>query len=203
MHQEQRALYNAAFSDATYASFVRRFEAKVGPVPFRLAETPLFMTHALRDRLARHAREIVAQLSRPELLATLKKAVPAHYHVPGADPLPNCVQVDFALVEGPDGTMDGRVVELQAFPSLYALMTVKADTWAEVLREMPGLDLPWDWAVNGDRERAYELMRRTIVAATTPRRSCSSTSTPRTRRRCRTSSRRSSSSAWTRSASPS
>lgn len=168
MHQQQRALYNAAFSDATYTDFQKRFEAKVGPVPFRVAETPLFMTHALRDRLARHAREIVEQLSRPELLATLKKAVPAHYHVPGADPLPNCVQVDFALVEGADGTMDGRVVELQAFPSLYALMTVKADTWAEVLRGLPGLDLPWDWAMNGDQQRAFDLMRRTIVAGYDP-----------------------------------
>lgn len=168
MDREKRALFNAAFTDATYAEFMRRFESKVGPVPFRVAETPLFMTPALRDRLARYAVEITGQLSEPARLATLKKAIPAQYDVPGMDPLPNCVQVDFALTEGADGRIDGRVVELQAFPSLYALMTVKADTWATVLNELPGLRADWSWAIGSEHGAAYELMRRTIVNGEDP-----------------------------------
>src|SRR5437867_1999184 len=121
MDREKRALFNAAYTDETYRAFMDRFEGKVGSVPFRVAETPLLMTHALRDRLAKNAMEIVNQLSEAKLLERLRKAVPDRYFVQGVDPLPNCVQVDFALTEGADGQMDGRVVELQAFPSLYAL----------------------------------------------------------------------------------
>lgn len=169
MDRDRRALFNAAYTDETFRDFTRRLESRVGPAPFRVAETPLFMTHDLRDRLARHASEIVGQLSRPELLERLKQAIPAHYDVPGMDPLPNCVQVDFALVDGPDGRMDGRVVELQAFPSLYALMTVMADTWGQTLATMPGLAADWSCAIGTDRARALELMRRTIVADEDPR----------------------------------
>ena len=78
-------------------------------------------------RSTNSALEIVPQLSQPELLAELKRAIPDRYDVPGMDPLPNCVQVDFAITPAPDGELEGKVVELQAFPSRYAMMVVFAD----------------------------------------------------------------------------
>ena len=75
-----------------------------------------------RDHLARAATEIVEQISDPALIAQMKKAIPAHLDVPGMDALPNCVQVDFAVTRNAAGELEGKVVELQAFPSLYALM---------------------------------------------------------------------------------
>lgn len=168
MDKARRELFNAVDTDRTYATFMRRLESKVGPIPFRVAETPLLFTHELRDRLTKHALEIVGQLSRPELLARLRQAVPAHYDVPGVDALPQCMQVDFALIEGADGRMDGRVVELQAFPSLYALMILKAETWAETMQEIPGLALDWTWALNGDPKRSVEMLRDTLLDGNDP-----------------------------------
>jgi hypothetical protein len=133
----KRALFNAAWNEQVFADFLARFQGRIGPVPFQVAETPLLMTPALRDRLADDASAIVKQLSQPELLKKLKTAIPAHYDVPAMDALPNCVQVDFALTRDASGEMVGRVVELQAFPSLYALMTVMSDTWAETLNRIP------------------------------------------------------------------
>jgi hypothetical protein len=166
---KRRALFNAAWSDELFQSFMKRFTDRIGPVPFQVAETPLLMTGTLRDRLARYASEIVAQLSEPQRLALLKKAIPAHCDAPGMDPLPNCVQVDFALTPGNDGDLDGRVVELQAFPSLYALMTVMSDTWSETLNGIAGLEGDWSWAIGLDHETAIERMREMIVADEDPR----------------------------------
>ncbi|HZN93650.1 MAG TPA: hypothetical protein VFB81_13150 [Myxococcales bacterium] len=141
---------------------------QLGDFPFRVAETPLLMTAELRDWLARSAREIVAQLSEPARLEKLKKAIPKERDVPGMDPLPNCVQVDFALVRAPDGRIEGRVVELQAFPSLYALMSMMADAWAQTLNEVPELRADWTCFIGQGKPGALELMRRTIVGDADP-----------------------------------
>jgi len=168
MDRPYRAAFNAAFNESLYQRFLTRFQEVVGPIEFRVAETPFFVSHELRDRLANHAREIVAELALPHNLATMKTAIPAAYAVPGMDELPNCVQVDFAVVEGPDGKLDGKVVELQAFPSLYALMTSQAEVWAEFFRDIPGLGGDWTWAISGTHEQGYDLMRRTILGDADP-----------------------------------
>ncbi len=95
----------------------------MGRVPFRLAETPVFLPKATGERLVEHARGIVAELSTERCLAAMRPAVPAHYDVPRRDALPACVQVDFALVRDDKGELDGKIVELQAFPSLYAFQS--------------------------------------------------------------------------------
>lgn len=161
-------LFNAAYTPTLFKTFMDRLTNQLGPFPFRVAETPLMFTPALRDRLVKHSREIVAQLSEPEVLARLKSAIPAKYDVPGMDSLPNCVQVDFALVEGENGELEGKVIELQAFPSLYALMTFMAEAWGTTLNEQPELKEDWTCFVDLDRTRAVDLMRRTIVANCAP-----------------------------------
>src|SRR5512140_157672 len=147
---------------------MQRLENRLGHFPFHVAETPLILTASLRDRLAKDAMEIVGQLSQPELLAELKKAIPARYEVRGMDALPNCAQVDFALVKGPQGEIEGRVVELQAFPSLYALMAFMAEAWAETMNTVPELKGTYGWSIHRDRSQALELMRRTILGGCQP-----------------------------------
>ena len=168
MDARRRPLFNAANPDALFGQYLRLLEERLGHFPFRVAETPLIMTPALVDALAQSAREIVLQLCEPSLLARLKQAIPARYDMPGMDALPNCAQVDFALVEGPDGQLEGKVVELQAFPSLYALMVQMADAWGEVLNTVPGLKEDWTGFIRMDRAPAMELMRRTLLGPASP-----------------------------------
>ena len=104
-------------SDDLYRHYMDVLEKRFGHIPFRVAETPLFLTHELRDRLKSHALDLAAQLSAPEMVAKCRRAVPAQFDAPGMDALPNTVQVDFALVPGKDGGIDGQLIELQGFPS--------------------------------------------------------------------------------------
>jgi hypothetical protein len=139
-----RTAFNAAYTPDFYPEYLGRLEARLGcKIPFRIAETPLFFPTSLRDGLARAAREIVEQLSSPALIAQMKRAIPPDLDVPRMDALPSCTQVDFAIVRGPDGQLTGKVVELQAFPSLYALMVIQADVVAETMARLPGLDRKW------------------------------------------------------------
>src|SRR3954466_12538989 len=168
MDSHWRPLFNRAYSEPFFQKYMGLLVSQLGEFPFRVAETPLLMTHELRDWLAKAATEIVGQLSEPKRLEMLKKAVPKERDVPGMDPLPNCVQVDFALVEGPDGKIEGKVVELQAFPSLYALMMLMSDSWEQAMADVPGLGGPWSCFMWMDRAPAIDLMARTIVASADP-----------------------------------
>jgi hypothetical protein len=165
-----RRAYNLAFRPELYADYIGRIEGLLGcTIPFRVAETPLFIPLPLRDRLARHATEIVRQISNPALIEKMKRAIPPHLDVPGMDALPNCAQVDFAITRGPDGELDGRVVELQAFPSLYALMVLQSDVIAEVIRPIPGLDRRWSIYFGGsDRAAFVERLRRAVLGGEAP-----------------------------------
>jgi len=166
---KRHQLFNQAYTPPLFRNFMDRLENRLGPFPFRVAETPLLFEAELRDKLAQHAQEIVTQLAEPTLLERLKQVVPPQYNVPGMDPLPNCVQVDFALMQGADGKLDGRVVELQAFPSLYALMYLMSESWAETMSQrVPGLEGPWSCFIGLEKTSAMDLIRRTLLGHAAP-----------------------------------
>ena len=138
-------------------------------MPFRLAETPLFVPHELRDFLESATRDVLAQLSHPATIARMRAAIPPRYDCPGMDALPSCAQVDFAVVRGPSGAFEGRVIELQGFPSLYAFLPIQFAAWASVLRTMPGLDRPYSmWLGGHDETSALDVLRRTLLAGLEP-----------------------------------
>jgi hypothetical protein len=170
MEPSFRRAFNAAYGPATYENFMRTLEQRVGcPIPFRVAETPLFVPEALRAKLERAATEIVDQISSPAVIEKMMGAIPPRFNVPGRDPLPNCAQVDFAIVRGPDGELEGKVVELQAFPSLYALEVFHLEVLNEQFKSIPGLDREWSLFFSGlDRDSFVAWLRRAVLAGEDP-----------------------------------
>jgi hypothetical protein len=168
MDSRARVFYNESFDDKTFAEYEKYLSSRVGPFAFRLAETPLFLSHALRDRLKNDALAICAELSVPEKLAKMKRAIPRHYDAPNMTALPECVQVDFALVENENGELEGKVVELQGFPSLYALEVMMADGWREVMSSRPNLDRDWTCLFDLDRNAGMERIARLLTGGEDP-----------------------------------
>jgi hypothetical protein len=163
MHAAFRRVYNQVFSPELYEQYRNRLQAEVGPVPYRLAESPLFIPPATRDRIFRYTREIIAQLAEPERLAQARRAVPAEYDVPGQDAAPDVMTVDFAVVRGADGELDGQVVELQAFPSLFAFTMVQARIFNEMVK-MPEASAGFHcFAPSHDFDSALALFRRALL----------------------------------------
>ena len=165
-----RQLYNSQFTQERYDWYVRELSRRLGAkVEFRLAETPVFLPDDFRLRAERAASEIVAQLSDPQNIARMKRAIPDRWNVPGMDALPNLTQVDFAVVEE-NGNLVPKLIELQGFPSLTAFQVIQRDVWIDALQSMRGLDIPWScWFSGLDRGRFLDLARRTIVGRQDPR----------------------------------
>jgi hypothetical protein len=120
-----------------YAAYRRSLEKQAGcPIEFRLCETPVFLPPALRDEMVRAATEIWAELSSPLNLRASLEAVPPELDVPRAGDHPTFAQADFAVTrEGPGGRLVPKLIELQAFPSLYAFQIFQT---RELARISPG-----------------------------------------------------------------
>ncbi len=153
MIPELRRAYNAAYTDARHRDYARRLEARGGmEIPFRLAETPVFLPPALRDEMVEASLEIFRQLSTPAALYRSLAAVPPALDVPGCDELPVFAVTDFAVIRDSAGRLAPRLIELQAFPTLYAFQVAQCE---ELARLCPGGD-SLDWYLGGLDAASYK-----------------------------------------------
>ncbi len=129
-----RARFNRDWTPGRHEALLARLGALTGvPLGFTVAETPCFFPAALLDEMATTGASLVTSfLANPDALAAAEALIPARYLGPGQETRPTCVQVDFGLVREPDGRLTPRLVELQAFPSLYAFQHTLATLHREV-----------------------------------------------------------------------
>jgi len=167
-----RKAFNDRFTPEKYQAFLRRIDELCGThVQFRLSETPCFFPKQLIDRMARDGAELIRQLvDNREYRAKSDEAVPAEFRVPHESPHPMFVQVDFGLVRDDAGELQPKLVELQAFPSLYAYQGPLAEAYLDIYelrtsRDTEGLK----YFLGGLDQASYrELLRRAIVGSHDP-----------------------------------
>jgi hypothetical protein len=162
-----REAFNRNFVPETYHQLLKNLAASVGtPIAFRVSETPCFLPKALLDQMAEYGRELVLQLvNNPEYRRASDATVPPQYNVPNESPRPMFLQVDFGLVRNADGELEPKLVELQAFPSLYGYQPVLARQYVESY----GLSSSLGIYLGGyDHDRYLQLMRELIVGGHDP-----------------------------------
>ncbi|MGA8865778.1 MAG: hypothetical protein WB510_02355 [Candidatus Sulfotelmatobacter sp.] len=161
-----RKQFNASFTPEKYQAFLRRIDHACGThVQFRLCETPCFFPQSLLERMAADGKELIRQLvENPEYRRKSDEAVPAEFKVPNEPAHPMFVQVDFGLVRDANGEMQPKLVELQAFPSLYAYQPALTEAYLDVfgLREAAPGGLKY--FLSGLDANSYrDLLRQAIV----------------------------------------
>jgi hypothetical protein len=167
-----RKQFNASFTPEKYQTFLRRIDDACGThVSFRLAETPCFFPQALLERMARDGKELIQQLvENPEYRARSEASIPVEFRVPNEPAHPMFVQVDFGLVRYGAGALQPKLVELQAFPSLYAYQVTLAQSYVDVfgLNRFDGGER-LQFFLSGLHDTSYrEVLRQAIVAGHDP-----------------------------------
>jgi hypothetical protein len=162
-----REAFNRNFLPETYQQLLKNLEASAGtPIAFRVSETPCFFPKALLDQMAEYGRDLVLQLvNNPEYLRASNATIPPQYNVANESPRPMFLQVDFGLVRDAQGELEPKLVELQAFPSLYGYQPVLAKQYIE------SYGLPADLRIylgGHDHDTYQQLMRELIVAGHDP-----------------------------------
>ena len=171
-----RQQFNKNFTSDKYRAFLRRVDEACGThVQFRISETPCFFPQSLIDRMATDGQELIRQLvDNPAYRAKSDEAVPTEFKVPNEPLHPMFVQVDFGLMRDAAGELQPKLVELQAFPSLYAYQGPLAQAYMDVHGlAASGFRLPASgelkYLLSGLDESSYrELLRRAIVGAHDP-----------------------------------
>jgi hypothetical protein len=166
MDPELRAKFNADFSAEKYSALLRCVnETEKWPADFRCSETPIFLTEKFTNEVVAAAEEIVALVQTPEFVRHSATAIPAGLEVPKESSHPNFIVVDFGIcIEG--GSLVPRLIELQAFPSLFGFQFLILDCMRKAYRAIPR---DWTSSFGGMKDDAYiEILRRTIIADAKP-----------------------------------
>lgn len=162
MDPKVRAAFNADFTLDKYDALVRCVnETEKWPADFRISETPIFLTREFTNEVNRAANEIIALTRTSQFAKHAASAVPKGLEVPNESAHPNFHVVDFAIcVEGE--RLVPRLIELQAFPSLFGFQLLLLGC---IRKAYPVIPRNWTSSFGGIKDEAYlNLLRRTIIA---------------------------------------
>jgi hypothetical protein len=167
MIEPYRSEFNARFTDAKYAELLCKLDEQTGTkIEFRVAETPCFFARELLERMVLAGIELTEQLlENAEYMAASRAAIPKEWAVPNQDLRPHFMTVDFGLVRDAAGELQPKLVEMQAFPSIFAYQPLLAKTYIDVF----GLDRGLEFLFGGMDEATYwQTMWDVIVAQHEP-----------------------------------
>lgn len=162
-----RHLFNSQFTPDKYERLRREMTSRCGmEVPFALCETPCFFPDALVTRMGEDGKALIRQLVDNSDYRTRSEAsIPAEFRVPNEAAHPMFIQVDFGLVRDSAGELQPKLVELQAFPSLYAYQPILAQAYIDAF----GLDPSLRYFLSGFDSASYKrLLQDAIVAGHDP-----------------------------------
>jgi hypothetical protein len=156
-----RNRFNRRFRPDLYARFLESLNAAAqAHIEFRVAETPCFFPRELMESIAVIGAELTYRLvGDPEYLALSRNAIPEAYRMPDETPHPHFMTADFGLVRTVSGSLEPRLVEMQAFPSIFAYQCVLSETYRNVFQ----LDESLDYFLGGHTEASFWKLFAQVV----------------------------------------
>jgi hypothetical protein len=162
-----RRAFNQNFTSQKYDDFLTALDRRCGTsVKFRVAETPCFFPKSLLDKMAEDGRLLVNQLlNSREYRKQSDVTIPSEYNVPKESERPMFLQVDFGLTRSQRSEIEPKLVEMQAFPSLYAYQPALTQQYRESYR----LDAQVHTFLSGlDFESYRQLLCKAILGGHNP-----------------------------------
>jgi hypothetical protein len=166
MHPSLRARFNADFTAEKYAALSHCVnDTEKWPADFRISETPIFLTREFTDEVTGAANGIVDLVCTPKFARHAQSAIPKGLEVPNESAHPNFLVVDFGICAEGDRLVP-RLIELQAFPSLFGFQLLILHC---MRKAYPAIPRAWTSSFGAMKDDSYvELLRRTIVADANP-----------------------------------
>jgi hypothetical protein len=164
---ELRQAFNRDYRPERYQALLEDCARQArASLEFRISETPCFFPRSMMQRIADTGSELTHQLlSNAAFLKASEDAVPERFRVPDCPSHPHFMTADFGLVREDDGSLAPRLVELQAFPSIFGFQAVLSQSYARTFH-LPG---NLDHFLNRHDDASYwALLRRVIVGDHAP-----------------------------------
>jgi hypothetical protein len=166
MVPEIRKQYNETFSKEKYEAFLQDISSIYpGQLDFRVAETPLFIPKDFTKKVLSACESIVDVITQPDYHQYSERAIPQHLKVPNEDAHPHFIAFDFGICQNERGELEPQLIEMQAFPTLFAWQAILPHKYEE------HLDLPSNYIayLNGHDRRSYlELLKKILLGNSSP-----------------------------------
>lgn len=167
MLPELRQAFNRDYRPENYQALLEDCARRArAPLEFRISETPCFFPRALMEKIADTGAELTHQLlANAAFLKASEEAVPERFRVPRCPVHPHFMTADFGLVREQDGSLAPRLVELQAFPSIFGFQAMLFESYQQNFHLAAGLDR----FLSGHDDTSYwALLRKVIVGEHAP-----------------------------------
>ena len=165
MIEKYRQAFNSNFTNEKYNNFIKILEKSYSEIPFRVAETPIFIPQALKEKLIAAGEEIIALIKQDDFKDLTQKAIPSQWNVKNETGNPHFLTFDYGLCNDENGEITPMLIEMQGFPSLYGFQSHLAETFKAVYE----LDEKLSPYFNGLTETSYfDLLRKVIIGNHAP-----------------------------------
>ncbi|MFK7982736.1 MAG: hypothetical protein AB8G86_22340 [Saprospiraceae bacterium] len=163
-----RTNYNKTFTPEKYLAYKQAINTAHGHTPpFRLAETPIFIDKALKERLIEACDEISQTIYHPKFKEWSEGAFDGgDLKVPNEDDHTLFLQMDFGICLDEQGQAIPQLIEVQGFPSLYFFQELMAKKFQAHFDLPANLSCYFDGL---DAAHYLELLRKAIIGETNPK----------------------------------
>jgi hypothetical protein len=156
----QRKKYNQQFSEEKYKKFLEKLQEGYPEIPFRVAETPIFIPKALKEKLIAAGEEIISLIKQPNFKELTKNSIPKNWNVPNENAQAHFLTFDFGICKNDAGELTPMLIEMQGFPSLYGFQNHLSNTY----RKCFDIDHSVNHFLNGfDEEKYIKLFKEVII----------------------------------------
>ncbi|GAB3912272.1 hypothetical protein [Mucilaginibacter boryungensis] len=166
MDAAARQAFNANFTDAKYQQLLTDMNTGLrAPIPFRLAETPIFISDDFYAKLLQAGEDIIATIKQPDFKELTERAIPDKWWVANENDHAHIIALDFGVCRDEHGELTPKLIELQGFPSLFGFQAYADEHYHKAF------DIPEEWTgyLSGLNKESYiELLRKTIVGEHQP-----------------------------------
>lgn len=166
MEPSARKAFNQNFSQEKYRQFLAGLNDGLRePIPFRVAETPIFIPDDFKEKLLQAGNDIVAVIRQPGFKDLTERAIPDKWRVAKENGHPHFLSLDFGVCRDDAGNLVPKLIELQGFPSLYGFQVYVDDQYHQ------SFDISDNWTayLSGlDKNNYLDLLRRTIIGPYQP-----------------------------------
>lgn len=165
MIREIRERFNASFSQEKYDQFLQKLNhAFHHTIPFRVAESPVFIDKKFKQKLLKASDEIIDFIVRPDFKKLTDKSIPQNSFVPNETDHTLFLALDFAVIKTSSHELEPRLIEMQGFPSLFGWQDYLANQFKEEFYFPPGFNNHFGFS----SEEYKEFFKKNLLAYHAP-----------------------------------
>lgn len=158
-----RQAFNKQFSPEQYEAYLADLNSLFpGAIEFRVAETPVFIDRAFKDKVLGACESIVDVITQFNFNLLTSHAIPPDVRVPNENAHTHFIAFDFGICENGEGEYEPQLIEMQGFPTLFGYQI-----WQdEVTRRHFNVPERYSTYLNGFTRDTYISLLREILLGT-------------------------------------